>query len=517
MAGVDGALMARRWWTLVAVCAATFMLLVDITIVQVALPQVQRDLHASLTDLQWVIDAYTVSLTALILASGSLADRTGRKRVFLVGVALFTAASLLCGLASSSSFLIAARAIQGIGGAAMFATSLALIGQEFSGRERGTAIAVWGATVGGAVAIGPLIGGVVTQALGWQWIFFVNVPIGVAGVVLAQACIVNVADPEAGRLDTAGLVTFSAGLFLLVFALLRGNAEGWGSTQIVTMLACVPVLLGLFIAVELRQARPMFDLQLFRKPAFCGVSLATFAIGAGMFAMFLYLTLYLQNLLDFSPLAGGLRLLPISALVFVVPLATRRLVARLPARIVLGSGLALVSTGLLLMHGLGASSRWTALLPGMLVAGLGIGLANPAIAATALGVVAPTRTGMASGISNTARLGGVATGIAALGAIFVRRLTTELHTLLPHAARHLADAVSAGGVRAAAAATIASERARTVAAARHAFVTAFNEILLVGAAITLFGAICAFVLIRPRDFHTARQRDAAPAPDAVPA
>ncbi len=280
------------------------MLLVDLTIVQVALPRIQIDLHASFTNLQWVIDAYALTMSALILTSGALADRVGRKRVFLSGVTVFTLASLACGLSSSATMLIAARAVQGFGGAAMFATSLALIAQEFQGRERGVAIAAWGATVGGAVAVGPLVGGILTDGLGWQWIFFVNLPIGIATIAMSSTRLVNVRDPDAERLDWAGLVTFSGALFLLIFALLRGSDEGWGSTLIVSMLAGAAILLGAFLAVEMRQRRPMLDLTLFSNRAFCGVSLATFLIGAGMFAMFPYLTLYLQDALGYSPLAG---------------------------------------------------------------------------------------------------------------------------------------------------------------------------------------------------------------------
>ncbi|HEY1775629.1 MAG TPA: MFS transporter [Solirubrobacteraceae bacterium] len=499
--------MARRWWTLVAVCGATFMLLVDVTIVQVALPQLQRDLHASLSDLQWVINAYALALAALILTSGAVADLIGRKRVFVFGIAIFTASSALCGVAGSVGVLIAARAIQGIGGAAMFATSLALIGQEFSGRERASAIAAWGATVGGAVAIGPLVGGLVTDALGWQWIFFVNVPIGVAALALAQALIVNRSDPAAAGLDVGGLICFSGGLFALIFALQRGNAAGWGSTEVVGVLIAAAVLMALFVVIELRQAHAMFDFELFRKPAFCGVSIATFAIGAGMFSQLVFLALYLQDVLGYSPLAGGIRMLPLTALVFIVPLGARSLATKVPQRVVLGAGMALVALGLLLMHGIGPGSSWTHLLPGMLLTGAGIGFANPAIATTALGVVAPTRSGMASGISNTFRLGGLATGISALGAIFTQRIGTELSLRLPHASHGLASLVAAGGVRAAAAATATAERAHTVAAARLAFLAGFNEILLAGAAITLVGAICAVVLIRAQDFERAGARD----------
>jgi EmrB/QacA subfamily drug resistance transporter len=385
------------------------MLLVDVTIVQVALPTMQRQLHASFSDLEWVISAYALSLASFILTQGTLADRFGRKRIFVAGLAIFTLASLVCGLADSATFLIVGRAVQGVGGAAMFATSLALIGQDFSGKERGTAIAAWGATVGGAVAVGPLVGGALTSGLGWRWIFFVNVPIGIATLALSLTRMVNISDPGTKRLDIAGLISFSGALFLLVLGLTRGNDDGWSSAFILTLLISAAVLLGVFVFAEFHQERPMFDLSLFRKPAFTGVSLATFAIGGGMFAMLTYLTLYLQDLLGLSPFQGGLRLLPLTVLCFIVPLATRHLTEHTPPGASLGAGLGLSALGLALMHGVSATSSWTTLLPGLLVAGLGIGIANPAIAKIALGVVSPERSGMASGISNTFRIGGLAT------------------------------------------------------------------------------------------------------------
>lgn len=502
----------RRWWALIAICGATFMLLVDLTIVQVALPKIQRELHTSFTSLQWVIDAYALTLSALILTCGTLADQVGRKRVFLGGVGLFTLASLACGLAGNATMLIAARAVQGIGGAAMFATSLALIAQEFHGRERASAIAAWGATVGGAVAVGPLVGGALTEALGWQWIFYVNIPIGVSTVALSATRMVNVRDPDADRLDWAGLVTFSGALFMLIFALLRGSAEGWGSTPIVSLLAGAAILLGAFLTVESRQQRPMFDLTLFGNRAFCGVSLATFAIGAGMFAMFPYLTLYLQDALGYSPLQGGLRLLPATVLTFLVPLLTRRLSGRLAPGLLLGAGLGLTALGIALMTGLDVGSTWTALLPGLLLTGVGIGLANPAIANIALGVVPPQRSGMASGISNTFRVGGLAIGVAALGAIFQSRLAASLETSLGRPAPGLAKAVASGGVHAAAAA--APHRPDVIEAALRAFTTGLNTILIVGAGMVLLGAVMGAALVRARDFH--RHTAPASAPASAP-
>jgi EmrB/QacA subfamily drug resistance transporter len=501
----------RRWWTLIAVCGATFMLLVDVTIVQVALPTMQRDLHASFADLEWVISAYALSLAALILTQGTLADRFGRKRVFVAGLAIFTLASLVCGLANSATFLIVGRAVQGIGGAAMFATSLALIGQDFSGKERGTAIAAWGATVGGAVAVGPLVGGALTSGLGWRWIFFVNLPIGIATLGLSLTRMVNISDPGSKRLDVAGLTTFSGALFLLVLGLTRGNDDGWASAFILTLLCSSAVLLAAFVFAEFHQERPMFDLSLFRKPAFTGVSLATFAIGAGMFAMLTYLTLYLQDLLGLSPFQGGLRLLPLTVLCFVVPLATRNLAERTPPGVSLGAGLLLSAVGLALMHGVTATSSWTGLLPGLIVSGLGIGMANPAIAKIALGVVSPDRSGMASGISNTFRIGGLATGVAGLGALFQGRLSSALSSAIGHPAQAVASAVSAEGTRGADAQMLA--RAHLTGAAGAAFSTGINDLLVTGAVIVFVGALFS-ILVRRRDFL--QQRPAAVPPTVEP-
>ena len=491
------AAMDRKWWTLLAVCGATFMLLVDITIVQVALPTIQRDLHASFTDLQWVISAYALTLAALLLTQGTLADRFGRKRVFMVGLFIFTLASLACGLATSSGMLIASRAVQGIGGAGLFATGLALIAQDFHGRERGTAIAAWGATVGGAVAIGPLVGGALTSGLGWQWIFYVNVPVGALTMALAALRMVNMKDPGSTRLDWAGLVTFSGALFLLVLGLTRGNDDGWSSTVIVSCFVASAVLLIAFVVAELMQKRPMFDFALFRKPSFVGVSVATFGLGAGMFAMFPYLTLFLQNDLGLSPLQSGLRMLPLTIMSFFVPLALRPVAERIPPGVMLGIGVGLSALGLVLMRRITPTSDWTVLLPGFIVAGVGVGIANPAIARSALGVVAPERSGMASGISNTFRIGGVATGVAALGALFQHRLAASLTHSLGRVPHGFAKAVAAGGVQVAA--HLPSGQGAAVAAARSSYGVGTNDILVVGAVTVFVGALFA-VMVRLRDF-----------------
>jgi EmrB/QacA subfamily drug resistance transporter len=507
--------MERKWWTLVLISIATFMLLLDITVVNVALPDIQRDLDASLSSLQWVVDAYSLTLAAFLLTAGSLGDRLGRRRVFSLGFGIFTAASFLCGIAGDPTLLNLARGLQGVGGAAMFATSLALIGQEFHGKDRATAFGVWGATIGGAVAVGPLVGGLITEHLGWEWIFFVNVPIGLTAIVLTESRLANIAAQDAARIDLPGLATFSGGLFLLIFGLIRGNPEGWGSGVIVASLAGAVALLLAFVAIEARSDHPMLDLGLFRKPAFNGVSAVAFGLSGGMFALFLYLTIYMQGVLDFSPLETGLRFLPLTVLSFVASPIAGSLSNRIPIRVLLGVGLALVGGGLLLMHGVSADSEWTALLAGFVLAGIGIGTANPGIGQAAIAVVPVEKAGMGSGINTTFRQVGIATGVASLGAVFQSRVDSKLSALLPNAPHGLAEVVSSGGSRAAAAFAPAGQRADIVHASKVAFVSGFNDILLIGAILSFAAAALGFALVRPRDFVQASPD--APAAEAAPA
>ena len=466
------------------------MLLLDITVVNVALPNIQRDLDATLTGLQWVVDAYALTLAALILTAGALADRYGRRLLFIVGVVVFTLSSLLCGLAWNIAVLDVARALQGIGGAALFATALALIGAEYRGPEIGGAIAVWGATIGVAVASGPLVGGILTDALDWRSVFFVNVPVGAFALWAAVTRMRESRDPQATSTDVWGLLTFSASLFLIVFGVLRGNAEGWSSALILGSLIGGAVLLAVFVLVEHRQARPMLDLSLFRNSAFVGVSVATICIGAGMFALFPYLSIYLQDILGYSPLGAGLRFLPLTIFVFIVPLVMRKLAPGASLRWLLAGGLVLVAAALLLMHGLTPSSSWTALLPGLIVAGLGIGLANPAIAAAALRAVDPSRTGMASGINNACRLTGVAVGVAALGAVLEDRISTSLVSSVGPRGNSLASAVAATGTR------VAESQPGLAHPATVSFVNGLNAILLVSCAVVALGALAAGALMR---------------------
>jgi EmrB/QacA subfamily drug resistance transporter len=420
--------------------------------------------------------------------------------VFTLGLAIFTAASFLCGLATSATFLNLARALQGVGGSMMFATSLALLAHAFRGPERGVAFGIWGATIGGAVAIGPLIGGAITDSLGWEWIFFVNVPIGLAAIVFTLRRVDESRNPAARGVDWAGLVLFSSALFLLVLALIRGNEQGWGSATTLGELGAAAVLLVAFVVCEARQRDPMLDLSLFRRPTFVGASFVAFTLSAGMFAMFLYLTLYIQNGLHFTPFETGVRFLPLTVVSFFAAAGSGRLVHRVPPRFLFFAGLGLIGLGLVLMHGIDVKTGWTHLLPGFIVSGVGIGLTNPTLAQVAVGVVSPERSGMAAGINNTFRQVGIATGIAGLGAIFQHRVEAKAQALLTASGLPRPQAHGLAHAIATQRASGGGGSAAIAHAAQVAFVSALNDILLVGAGVAFAGALAGLLLVRSSDF-----------------
>ncbi|HLI59679.1 MAG TPA: MFS transporter [Solirubrobacteraceae bacterium] len=515
--------MDRKWWTLIAVCVATFMLLLDVTIVNVALPDIQTSLGASFSDLQWVIDAYALVLAVLLLTTGSLADLFGRRRLFAIGLIVFTGSSLGSGLAQSPLMLNLFRGAQGIGGAAMFSTSLALLGNAFRGRERGTAFGVWGAVTGLATAVGPVVGGALTSGLSWRWIFLVNVPIGVAALVLTQLRVQESRQEGERRIDPLGVITFSGALGALVLALIKADAKGWGSTYIVALLAAAAAGFVAFLVVELLgRDRAMFDLRLFRKPTFVGGSIAAFSLSAGFFALFLYLTLYLQDVLRYSALQTGLRFLVLSGGIMLSSAAAGRLTAHVPIRLLIAPGLALVGAGLLLMRGLGPGSHWEHLIPGFIVSGIGVGLINPPLASTAIGVVEPARAGMASGTNSTFRQVGIATGIAGLGALFSHSVSVHIESLLRGVSGlpartdgAIAHAVAQGqGARTGAGHVPPSVRAAVGHAIRGGFTSGLDDVFLVGAVLMFVSAVLVLGLIRSRDFEisAARGHGQAPAP-----
>ena len=508
--------MARKWWTLIAVSTGVFMLLLDLTIVNVALPDIQRAFHASLSDLQWSIDAYALTLAAFLLTGGSLADLFGRRRLFAIGLSIFTLGSLACGLADGSLTLILSRAGQGVGGAIMFATSLALIAQAFHGRERAIAFAVLGAITGVGVAVGPVLGGVLTSDLSWRWIFFVNLPIGVLALLVTLAKVDESRNPFAKRLDVAGFITFSSGLALLTFGLIRSGADGWGSTTVAGSLGAAAALLTAFVIVERVQSEPMFDLALLRMPTFDGGLTAALAINGSLFALLTYLVLYMQQPLGLSAAQTGVRFLPLTLAIFFAAGIAGRLSEKVPTKFLIAPGFVLVGVGLLLMRGLSVGSTWTHLLPGMIVAGIGAGLVNVPLAATAVGIVEPARAGMASGINTTFRQIGTATGVAALGAVFAShvRSTAESHlagTALGAHATGIAHAISLGGINGVLPSVPAKLQPAVIEAGHAGFVSGLNLILLVGAITAFAGAAATAVLVRERDFVESTQWEPAEA------
>jgi EmrB/QacA subfamily drug resistance transporter len=503
--------MDRKWWTLIAVCAGTFMLLLDITVVNVALPDIQRSLHSTFADLQWVVDAYSLTLAAFLLTAGVVGDIFGRRRLFAVGLAVFSLASLLCGLSTTPLMLNLARGVQGVGGAIMFATALALIAQAFSGRERGTAFGVYGGVIGGAVAVGPLIGGALTSGIGWRWIFFVNIPIGAVAIGITLAKVQDVPAAVTRHIDWVGFVTFSASLFMLVYALVEGNSKGWGSATIVGLLIGSAVLMGVFLVAEWRGADPMLDLALFRRPAMVGVSLTAFTLSASIFAMFLYLTLYVQDVLGYGAFAAGVRFLPITVLAFVIAPFAGKLTVRVHSRYLLGLGLIFIAFGCTLTTHVKPDSSWTVLLPGFIVAGIGIGITNPVVASATVSVVPPEHSGMASGASSTFRQVGIATGIAGLGAVFLSQIrpntahalaaTPAGRLLLAHGGSRLSAAIAGGGVRQAAASLPEpAVRHALINAYRVGFTTTLNHLMGIASVVAIIGAVAALALVRQRDF-----------------
>jgi EmrB/QacA subfamily drug resistance transporter len=458
--------MDRKWWTLTAVCIAVFMLLLDVTIVIVALPPIRAAFHAPLTDLQWVVDAYALALAALLLTAGSVADRVGRRRVFALGITVFTLGSALCGLAGDSAWLAAFRAVQGVGGAMMFATSLALLAAAFPPDRRGTAFGIFGAVTGSAVAVGPVLGGLLTSGLSWRWIFLVNIPIGLVALLITLTRVAESKAPVARRPDRAGLVTFSLGLTGLVLGLIRSEPDGWGSPVVLGCLFGAVVLLAGFVVIETRTTDPMFDLGLLRVPTFTGGLIAAWAVSASILSLLTYLVIYLQGTLGYDALDAGLRVLPLSVASFFASALAGRLADALPARWLISPGFLLVGTGILLMRGVEPGQSWTHLVTGFVVAGFGTGLINVPLAGTAVSVVSADRAGMASGANSTFRQVGIATGVAALGSVFAARITDGLQAGLSPAA------ASTG---------------------------ALNDILLIGAVIALAAGVLVFPLVRRRD------------------
>jgi EmrB/QacA subfamily drug resistance transporter len=406
---------------LVATSLVTSLIMLDSNIVAVSLPSIARTLGASFANIEWVISAYVLSFAALMLAAGSYADRHGRKRTTLIGVVLFAVASGFCGLAQSALMLELARALQGVGASLLLTAALAIINHAFAAHERAKAYGFWGTCVGIAIAGGPIVGGVVTDLFGWRWAFLINLPICIALFIAIAAFVDESRDHEAERLDYAGILTFSAGLFLLIWALIDGNALGWGARPIVERLVGATVLLVAFVFVELVQKRPMVDFTLFAQSTFLGSAFAMLGYAGGAQVMIFYLPMFLQNAFGLSPATAGLAMLPFASPMFLTPRLSVGLAHRYSGRTLLTIGLMTTLMGNLLLWALARFSLpYPAFLVGMLVAGAGAGLLNSETTKVMQGAIPAQRAGMASGLTATTRFVGLLVGIAALGAILAQ-------------------------------------------------------------------------------------------------
>jgi EmrB/QacA subfamily drug resistance transporter len=492
----------RKWWTLAVVLITVFMLLLDVTIVAVALPTISASLRPSFTQLQWIVDAYALMLCSVLLTAGMMADIYGRKRVLTVGLIVFTTASVICAQAPNATVLDFARGVQGIGGATMFACALALIVQEFPAGERAVAFGLYGAVSGLSVALGPIVGGLLVQGIGWQAIFYVNVPIAIAAFVILQRKVVNLPGPPT-KVDWPGLLTFSGAMFLAVFATIRGNDEGWTSTLILGCFAASVVLFAAFVATERRRKFPMFDLGLFRNPTFVGSSVSAFAVCFSVLALIFFLTTWLQSILGYSAVGTGLRMLVFTgAALMFAPLAGR-MSGSVSPRIVLPLGLALVSCGVLSMTAVSASSTWTAILPGLVLTGIGLGLMNPTLASTAVSVVPPWRGGMASGMNSTFREAGTAAGIAVAGTLLQRQVRISVHNTLADSplaglAKTAANAISTGGTPQLVHRSPAAFQPGLLSVAHVSYASGLRTIFVLAAIVAAVGCLTALALVRKR-------------------
>lgn len=493
----------RKWLPLLAVCLGTFMLLVDVTIVNVALPSMAVALNSSFTFLQWVIDGYALALAALLMVAGAIADRHGRRGAYVVGLVVFAAASAVCGCAPNPVVLVAARLVQGVGGAAMFASATALLQSSYTGRDRGTAFGIWGAVSAASAAAGPILGGVLTESISWRAIFWVNLPVAVAAVALSLRALPAdrpVRHP-AGAVDVPGGIAFTVAVAGVVFALISGGEHGWTGARPLSALAVAVVALVAFLLIERRAARPLLDPRLWRSPSFAVLMVTALIMQAAAFGHLAYVSIWLQSLLGLSPIRAGLVVLPLSVASFAVSAGVGRLLHNTSPRLPVGLGMLLIGIGVLLMRLVGPGSGWTALLPGLVVLGAGVGLGTPVLVSATMATVPARRAGMAAGAVNTFRQLGMAVGIAVLGTVYSARMADVVRA---NPAVPQPDAVAAGLSRGGAASILSavpvSVRSEFAALAHAAFAAGLDRAFLVaGGAAVLCGLLVLAVVRAPAE------------------
>jgi len=459
---------ARKWWTLAAVAFGLFMIMLDNTVVNVALPSIARDLQVDLSDLEWIVTGYALTFASLMLTGGKLADMLGRRLIFIAGLVVFTLASLACGLAGSEQVLIGARVVQGAGAALMNPATLSIIAATFPPRQRGTAIGIWAGVSALALAIGPLVGGLLTEHINWSWIFFVNVPIGAIAIVASLILIPESKDESAEqRLDLPGLVTSAVGLFAFTYGLIEGNTYGWMSTRIMASFLVAAVMLVAFVLLERHQRIPMLDLSLFKNPTFTGANLSVLLVALAMFGVFFFVSLYMQGILGYSAVQAGAAFLPLTALIVVVAPIAGRSTDRFGSRWLITIGMILLAIQLLYFSRLGVEESYWTIFPGMIIGGFGMAMVMTPSAAAAVRALPVDKSGVGSAVLNAFRQVGGAVGIALMGAIMANR--------------------------------IGDLRGPSVFLQKQAFVDGLSTTLTVAALIALLGAVVSFALIRAHD------------------
>jgi EmrB/QacA subfamily drug resistance transporter len=417
----------HRWLTLGAVAFALFMIMLDNTVVNVALPSIQRDLGMGISELEWTVNAYALTFAVLMLSGGKLADLLGRRKIFLTGLLVFTAASLACGLATTGEMLIGARAVQGAGAALMMPATLGIISATFALHERGLAFGIWAGVSAMALAIGPLVGGLVTEHVSWGWIFFINVPVGVLGLLAGWLLIRESRDTSAvQRLDLPGLLVSAGALFALTFGLIEANEYGWTSPTIIGLFAAAAIGLAAFVLLEAKQRAPMLDLSLFRNPTFAGANATAMLVTLAMFGVFFFMSLYVQQILGYSPVRAGAIFLPMTVLIILVAPPAGKLSDRVGSRWLMAGGMTLVAGSLVLFSRLGVDSGFWDMLPALVLGGFGMAITMTPMTAAAMGAVPVAKAGVGSGVLNTFRQVGGALGIAVMGAILTSQSEAAL-------------------------------------------------------------------------------------------
>jgi EmrB/QacA subfamily drug resistance transporter len=499
----------RRWWTLGAMCFALFMIMLDNTVVNVALPSIQRGLHASTSSLEWTVNAYTLTFAVLLVTGGRLGDLFGRRRAFLFGVAVFGASSFLIGLSQSDTWLIAFRAIQGIGAGFMMPATLSIITNTFPAQERGRAIGTWAGVSAMALAIGPVVGGLLVQDVSWQSIFFLNVPVAILAIVVTLFAARESRDESAARslaeIDLPGVAALTIGLASLVLALIQSNSWGWGSERVIGLFAVAALALVAFAAIELRRRAPMVDFSFFSDRSFLGANIVAFIVSFSMLAMFFFLALYLQDILHLSPLQTGLRFLPATVLIMIVGPIAGRLADRVGPRSLMTLGMLAVSFSLFWMTGITTHSSYAYLVISFVALGVGMGLVMSPMSTAAMNAVDQAKAGVASGILSMIRMVGGTFGVAVMGAIIATLGRQRLATLLPQLSSAkrttLVNALGSGSGTGHSSLPAAIQRATS-----DTFVYSLSHALAIAGGFALVGALLAWVLIVPRSAAERKQR-----------